>query len=290
LAEESPSKVSEFAEFLGVEKVEISKLKVAPTNNRIVVPTPEEREILVNSVKAVGITEPLDVNEKYEIISGQLRFLCAKEAGISEVVVKKWRFKSPYHERIFSLLTDTARTPLTDKDKYNFVVNALKEGKTIEQIAYDLGLSPVTVRGWYNWGKSPEVIDLIEKEIGNEEAKEVLDAYYDVGIKKKESIDAILETPKYAKDPKKSMELIRSSLEIPTRELDNIKKEVSVGLDVDLSHRKELLEQETKLFNLRIPENLFLKITKTMAKEGKTDLHKLILELLEDWVKRSSMT
>lgn len=281
----STIQLNKIAEFVRFELVPIENLKISKSNNRVDIPSTEDREILINSIKAIGIVEPLDVNESYEILSGQLRYLSAIDIGLKEVPVKVWRFKSSYHEKIFSLLIDTARTPLSDRDKYNFVCNALKDGKTIEDIAFDVGLSPMTIRGWYNWGKSPEIVQEISKNQDKETTK-ALEIYFDSGVKKKEVIDSILKSPEFSKDVKKSLDLIKSSANIPSRELDNIRKEVQAGLYVDISHRTEMLSKDTKLFSLRIPEELFNRLIKAMAKENKTDLHKFLLDLIEEWLQK----
>lgn len=275
-------------EILRLEDVPLEKLKVSPTNTRICVPDEDRLDTLVNSAKSIDITEPITVNEDYEIVDGQLRFIVAKKLGKKTIRAKVCRFKSKYHEAVVSFLTDSSRIPLSDRDKYNFVQMCKKMGKSIEDIAIDLGVSTTTVRGWDDWGKTPDVIEEIKKDVTKSvEIAESLQRYENAGIKKKTIIDDILQSKQF-RNPDKALELIKAS-DLPLREFENIKKETKDGLPVDLEHRRRLYQENVKLFSLRIPEKLYNDIVKCMQKESKGDLHSLILELLSNWVLKVSM-
>ena len=69
-------------------QIQLSKLKHHPLNSLIY--TSSSIDQLIVSIKSVGLLEPLVINKKNQIISGNRRFQALKSLGLDEVeVIKK---------------------------------------------------------------------------------------------------------------------------------------------------------------------------------------------------------
>ena len=69
-------------------EIKISDLEVSKFNVRDCLPDKGKLEEIKQTIKENGIIEPLIVRQKdnkYEIIVGQLRYLCSKELGLKEL-------------------------------------------------------------------------------------------------------------------------------------------------------------------------------------------------------------
>ena len=278
-----PEKWKEYAEFLGYEEVDVDKLKVAPTNVRI--DTDIDIKMLENSVKAVGIREAIVINDKYEIIKGQLRWMAAKRAGLKKVPCEKYRFKNRYIERITSIVDEACKYELTERDKYNFIRKAIEEdGKSFEEVSLDTGIAEITLRSWYNYGKVPEIVKQVEEKAKEDrEIQKKLTEYKETSIKRKRLVDKAL---KHARNVDQAIQIIKH-IDMPTRELAEIAKEVKEGLEVDIEKRKEIIERPHYLVRVRIPADIYRDFIDICRKE-KVDAKEVILELIKQYIRQHS--
>jgi hypothetical protein len=278
-------------ELLREENVPIEKLRIAPTNNRVFIPESSDIwKMLEDSIRAVGVTDPISLNEDYEIVSGQLRYLISKKLGKPSVPSNIYRFKSKYHERIYSILMDTCRNPLVDVDKYNFVKNAIEnDKKSVDELSLDTGIPISTLRSWYTHGKTPDVITDINEEMKNKseverkEAQQAIDTYMKGGIKAKRAGDRLLNREPFKNNPKQALEFIKVTPKMPLRQVENLVKKIDSGIEIDFEKEKEMMEIKTELWNLRIPiedkNTLF-----AICKEKKLDPDEIILKLIKLYI------
>jgi ParB/RepB/Spo0J family partition protein len=278
--------LKKYAEILDKVELPTDSLEVADTNNRIDLPSLSDTDALVGSVQALGVLEYIVLNEEKKIVSGQLRWLAAKKLKIPKVPCLICRFKSKYHERLYSLLTDTTHHVLTSRDKYNFAKNCIeKDGKTVEQIACDVGVSPKTVRDWLSYGK---VAEPVKEAVKEPSYKKEYSEYLNLGIKKKEAVDRILDQPTYKKNPDKAMEIVKAAPLLPLRTLVDMGKEAAKGIEIDVEAKKKTLEVQTILIHVRLPIELWDKFSEVLKKEH-LDKDEVIVKLVKEFTEKYSV-
>jgi len=258
--------------YLGLKEISVKDLKVAPTNNRIIIPTEKELSLLAVSM-ASGQIDPIIVNQNYEIISGQLRWLVAQQIGLTKLLAIVCEFENPMEERIISVIQDYVRFPLTDKDKINFITKCREEGYSVKQISEMTGIPEPTLFLWQQLAKVPEPV---------KEQPTLLEEYEKVQYKKRVETKKLIESAQFKDKPDEVIELAK---QVPLRELKNIAKEAKRGLHIDLEHRKEIYKEKTELINLRVPKKLYDALTR-IAKRERIDFHKLIIKALKDLVEK----
>ena len=261
------------------EVVPIDKLKVASSNNRINLPGREELQTLIDSIRATGIIDDLIVNPNYEIVSGQLRWIAAKEAGLKEVPVVVCEFDSFFDEMKVSILQDYVKYALTDRDRGHFLKRAFELGYSIDDIAAKTGIHKSTLYLWASTAKLPEIIK--EREGKVDESK--LEKIAKLSLAKKEVIKRILTKDRQATID----EVLEVAEKVPLRELREIGKQVSRGLPVDYKERARAFEKkdELELVRLRLPKLWYERAVKIAKRENK-DLTTLLLEIVIEGLKK----
>lgn len=255
-----------------------NKLEVADTNVRYLIPSEEALQTIINSVKEVGVLEPVVLNTEGKIVSGQLRWIAAKKAGLKEIPCVKIEFLDKFAEMIACIAQDTIRHPLTLEEKYKFAKKARELGYKVEEIAKALGVGESTVWSWL------EAYERSPPQLQGTPSEKVL---FKLPVKKKRVVDRALREPEYVKDLEKSVELLEFAKKAPLRDLEQIEKDVKQGLKVDLKKREEVHKVENVLWELRIPKKLDNMFKKILKKQGK-DFLATVIELVEEYVKEHS--
>lgn len=119
-----------------------------------------ELTLLKQSIKTVGLVNPIVVNEKYELLTGFRRLQACKELGLEEVKVEIIKMDGDkileldweYHENL-------GRKDLTAEDKQNYFVER------------DKLLNPPNTRGFLKWIKAlwKKVLSLFRKDQSTED-------------------------------------------------------------------------------------------------------------------------
>jgi len=252
------------------------ELRIAPTNVRTEEISKEELDIMVYSVKAVGIKEPLIINRDNEIVSGGIRWRAALRAGLRRVPCVVRDFTSKYEERLTCFMQDYLKHPLTDMERAEFVKKCIKEdGKTIEEIARDLGVIPETVKRWLRASEIPEIV---------KQDQRLLDTWIKEAGRKKLAVKRMLETRQFKQDPQKAMKVIRELPNTPLRTVEQMSKEAIKGLYIDVDYRRMLDEGDTTLIELRCPTALYNRFVRKL-KDDQRDMLYVLNTLIEKYVR-----
>jgi hypothetical protein len=266
-------KLGEVVEFGYISPLE---LKVAPTNNRITAISDNDRLEMAASIGEIGVVEPVILNEKNEIVQGQLRWSGALTKGIQKIPFIRMRFSNQFAERIASIIQDYLHHGLTDKDRYAFVKKCVDEdGKTYEDIAISLGINVETVRSWAKYQDVPKIIAKEEK------AKQTL---FNMPIKKKLLTDAVLKREPYCNDVEKAIDFIEFAANSPLREIEQAKKDVVAKTPVDIVARRQRLQENTTLLEIRIPKYLDTAFRNKLRKLN-ADYTEVLVSLIEKYVR-----
>ena len=258
--------------FKGLVFKDPKTLKLAPTNVRIDPISETEYQEIKNSIMTEGIKEPIIINTRDEVVSGGIRWRVALDLGLPEIPCIVKEFRDNFEERITCFVQDDLHNPLSDRDKGEFVRKAIVEdGKTIEEIASSVGKSPQAVRAWARMLEIPEVI---------EDKPKTVQTYLMLPSKKKLAVQAILKSPQFRDKPEQSVELVEKSDKLSLRALEEIRKDVSSGVPIDIDFRIQLDTESTRLLEIKIPDKVYLLFNKRAKLEGK-DPKKVIVALFE---------
>lgn len=263
-------------EIIEIGEIEADKLTVAPTNNRTIMPPPEEFLKMVDSIKAAGVIEPILINEKNQIVSGQMRWLAAMKADLDKIPFVRVKFRDAFDERVASITQDCIRNSLTDEEKGQFVKNSMDEGLSVEDIAKATGLGLSTL---WEWLRALKVPLPVQKEPA------LLAQYQKIGAKKRDKVRRIFK--KRPDLERRAVEVIRAATVLPEKDFANAEKEVKRGLDVDFTMRTEQYEkkEETEIITLRIKKKLYERLV-GIAKRNRKDLQVMLIEALEEFVEK----
>ena len=106
--------------------VDISTLHTHPANGKIYDVRDDDDAELIESIRTYGIMNPLIVNHKFFIISGNRRYRAAIKVGIDKIPIVTRHFKSPDEEIEFLILANQNRVK-TNEEK-------IREGKKLTEI------------------------------------------------------------------------------------------------------------------------------------------------------------
>mgnify|MGYP000026370076 CR=1 FL=1 len=258
------------------ETVPIDRLRVSEWNVRKEV-YDDLYSDLVDSVMSCGIIDDIIVDTNYEIISGQLRWLSAKKAGLKEVPVVVCQFEDDFDKMRVCILQDYVRHDLSDRDRGFFIKKCLELGLTPEEISRRTGIPRSTIALWAQVAK----VKMELREKAKEEEKSELEKLDKLALKKvvitKRLVDSGQVTLK---------EAVKAAEELPERELLQVEKEVTKGVPVNIDKRIEMIKnRDTQLVYLRLPKDLFDKAVQIARRERK-DLVDLLLEIIAEGIEK----
>jgi len=252
------------------------ELKVAPTNVRMEPISEQDMNIMEASIRKIGVKTPIIINEKNEVVSGSIRWAAALAAGLDKVQCILRRFPSKFDERITCIVQDYHHHPLTDKERFMFVKKCVEEdGKTLDEIAEELGVSIWTVKQWAKWDEVPDVI---------KDNPKYRQAFLDTPRKKKLVLQGLLKKKPFKDDPELAMQMIDLAENLSLRELQSIRKDVTSGLYIDLDFRRKLVNMNTFLVEVKVPKTTDMFFRKKLRSERR-DYVKTMIDLMEKYVK-----
>ncbi|MHA1210848.1 MAG: MT-A70 family methyltransferase [Candidatus Heimdallarchaeota archaeon] len=189
--------------------MEINKIKIRKRFRKDI----GELETLKNSIKEIGLLQPIVVDEKNNLIAGQRRLLACKELGWKEIDVNVVKIndilKGEYDENVVRkqflptemIAIKKAIEPLKKKEaekrmKIGRPSSNLDKGRTDEKIAKGFDIGRTTLLN------AEKVIDFGDKELIEkmDETGNVNDAYQEV--KRREKLKAVEEKAKEFKGRK----------------------------------------------------------------------------------------
>ena len=131
-----------------ITEVAVSSLRGDPNQPRKTFPA-EVIENMAATVKKHGTINPIEVDEKNVIVTGELRWRAARKAGIKTIPVKKVRGLTP-NDRLERQLIENYHQHQLDEDEGYAAIYKLykiyeKNGKSMREVAHILGISDSTV-------------------------------------------------------------------------------------------------------------------------------------------------
>lgn len=268
--------IAKLATLIESGSIDPSLLKVAPTNNRQTPIKDLEKEEMKKSILAIGVVEPIIINENNLIVSGQLRWIGALAAGIEKIPFIRMKFKDRFSERVISLVQDYFHHDLSATDRGWFAKRSVEEDhKTTEFIAITLGLEEETIKNWLRALDVPEVLEKIPKS-----KQQFLDSSH----KKRMATKAILESSEFKEDPAKAIKLVEFSSKAPLREIESIRKDIVRHTPVDMESRTQRLEGFNSLIEVKIPRYLEYEFRKQLLKRNE-DFVNVLIFLMEKYVR-----
>lgn len=259
---------------LSIDYYDPNELTVAPTNNRKILPSEIKFQEMLASVKATGgIEEPLIINSKKQIVSGQLRWLASKRLGLDKIPAIIVHFDSEMDERIVSMIQDYVRTDLEDIDKGKFVTDAVESGISIDKLSELTGIASSNL---YLWAKASKIPKAIESD------PSLVEDFLKAETKQRTLMHTALNAPEVEKHVNIA-DLIHAGKDLTASQLGNIVKDLHQGLNVDPKKTLEMINSETKhmLIAYECAQPLYDVII-TIAKMVNKDIHGTMTMMLTE--------
>ena len=133
-----------------------NELTISPNNSRKTV-NQKALEGLTTSIREVGISIPIIINTKDQVVIGKRRWLVAKRIGLHSIPCSIRRYNSALEEKMHSFRENVMFVPLSDKDR----ARAFRDlhdggGMSFQKIANILGTSEEYVRYYYEMKKEDD--------------------------------------------------------------------------------------------------------------------------------------
>jgi len=299
-----------------------NKLKVSPYNIRKDV-NEEALKELITSVAGTGqILNPISVDENNEIVAGQRRWLAAKALNMNIDVIYK-EYDSMIDKIVESFNENVQRRDVSTKDCGRAVAILHNEHNlTFEQIEKLTGVSHSTLHTWYKQITGPTAfmehqaklaiekekaleeerlakkkksgegsVDLDKKNIEkleelNRRSKALADAKHlwtTMGLRKGNVVSRIIDSPRYRNDVFKILGFVNFAINAPLHTLEDIAKDVSRDLPVNIEDRQRILDSDSVFKTIRVPKALMEKIEPIMKRRN-IDWFVVAVSALTDWV------
>lgn len=123
-----------------IEHISINKLHLDKENIRTKVDQNEIKR-LTESLKEVGVLDPIKIDQNNVIIDGNRRYLAAKMAGLKELPVIR-RESNKTQKKIEQITHDVLNLPLTPYEKAKAIYNLRDLGLTKKEICKKFSLTP----------------------------------------------------------------------------------------------------------------------------------------------------
>ena len=154
-----------------IVSIEISKLRVSPFNVR---KTIGDLTDLKESIKSVGLLQPIvvrPIEDYYEVVIGQRRFLACKELGFKEIpaIIKHLSDKEALELSLIENIQMETLDPIERAEGVKALVDIYEKElgsktKALEIVAEKIGKSVRTIRTWLDVLKSTEIVKQMVKE------------------------------------------------------------------------------------------------------------------------------
>lgn len=184
-------------------------------------------DLLTSNIKTVGLQNPLIVvynqkTDKYDIISGQRRWLACKVAGLKKIPCLIVPKMDVVEQKVVSLSENLYRNQMNDEDISVAALSLYRSLKSIQEVAKRLGVSEYLVKRYIGYAPVPhEMKQLVDKKLLTrnqavnifekfENSKYATDVAYKIAaIRDKSDRRALVESVKRASSPHEPYEAIR---------------------------------------------------------------------------------
>jgi len=231
---------------------------------------------LEDSIGLTGeIREPLTLNQDFQIVKGQRRYIVAKRWKFKEVPVIIRMYKDRMVELADSHCENQLTYPLSTEDDEDVIYTLAKQWGQ-EKTAQHLGISTARVSNVVRFREAPEKFQEMFKDESIRVQRHGLAFFKE--ITKKEGVESAIKQTKLWK-------------ELPDLDRDQVIKDWRLGEPVDLSERLKRARTRYKnlpqynLFTMRLDKSLSSKLTAVARKMNKDKLE-LISEILQEWVEK----
>jgi len=306
---------------VGRERRDPNDLTLSPNNVRKELNEDYLKQMEESIKTTKEVLSPIIINTKNQVVAGQHRWLVAKKLGMKiECIIKE--YENPYEEILDSFIENYLHRDISSREKGEAIIELKdKYDFSFREIAKLLGLpTHSSVIFWYKKVKGPKALseEEMKKEIKekkkstkkkkkkkkktieeiveeSEEQKKIREAYakarelYNTfGLRTCMVLGKILDHPMFRENIWKSLKLLEYARDyLPLRELENILKNLKVGIEPDLEYLKKVYssKQEYTMRALRLRKDQ-IKRAKPILKRRKMDLEHMIEDALEDWIKK----
>ena len=131
----------------------------------------KELDELVDSIRKIGLLEPIVVYEtdepgKFEVITGQRRFLAHQRMGASTIMSAIMDEKVPEHiAKVISVSENLVRRDLNSKDLIDVCTYLYKHYGSIQNVAAETGLSSTKVGQYVKYDQLiPELKEVVDNQ------------------------------------------------------------------------------------------------------------------------------
>jgi len=150
-----------------IKEIEVEKIKPDPEQPRESFDKEKLKE-LAQTFKTQGIIQPIEIDENYQIITGERRWRAAKLAGLKKIPCKIVRGLTPEQKLERRLIENIHHEPLTEIEKAKAIKKLIEmRGWNVFSAAENLGISHVHLRYLLSLIESPPEIQKLVKEQKN---------------------------------------------------------------------------------------------------------------------------
>jgi len=144
-----------------IREIEIDKIRHSKLNPRLDI-DPQELAELAHSISKVGLLQPIIVRPtedgNYEVVVGERRLSAAQKAGLKTIraIVRKYSDEEVVE---LNLIENIQKTELSAVEKGRCCKELMEKYPhtypTVEAIATKIGVSPTTIRSWFQLTDAP---------------------------------------------------------------------------------------------------------------------------------------
>lgn len=237
----------------------------------------ENIDQLENSIGLTGeIREPLTLNQDFQIVKGQRRYIVAKRWKFKEVPVIIRMYEDRMVELADSYCENELTYPLRSEDVDDAIYTLAKQWGQ-EKTAQHLGISIAKVSNVVRFREAPEEFQEVFKDESTRVQRHGLAFFKE--IMQKEGLESAMKKSKLWK-------------ELPDLDRDQVVKDWRLGEPVDLFGRVKRTKKRGKrqpeydLFTIRLDKSLSSKLT-AVAKKMNKDKQELISQILQCWMEEN---
>lgn len=130
-----------------------NELTLSPNNVRRTV-NEKALEMLMTSIKEVGVLKPIFINTRNQVVVGNRRWLASKRLGLPSIPCNIKKYNNAWEEMMHSLLENDTQTYVTEGERAE-TIRKLHDrgGMSFQKIANVLGRSEESIRYCYEMKK-----------------------------------------------------------------------------------------------------------------------------------------